>query len=197
MRIHAHGPAQAGITLHSKHDQPAGAFTTGGAAGQGYTLYLRPEDGTQQAVDALQALITLGGWVGGGGGGKGLVAHAPARHCPRRAVNNRGIPAAPSAAAAAAASPTPAESRYEMASTPGGERLAGGGGGGQGRGERARAHVPPPLAPHPHMHTRVPPQLGTLRPSPRAWSSSCTSMTQTRPWLGACRSSLTQRWRPS
>ncbi|GAB4823109.1 hypothetical protein N2152v2_010155 [Parachlorella kessleri] len=52
-RIHAQGPAQLGISLHRKHDAPTGAFYTGGV-GEGYMIYLRPDDGSAQSVAALQ-----------------------------------------------------------------------------------------------------------------------------------------------
>ncbi|KAL4436738.1 hypothetical protein ABPG75_003877 [Micractinium tetrahymenae] len=67
--------AQAGVTLHRKHEQPSGVYTTGGHAGpngeivEGYTFYLRPEDGSQRSIDALDKLI--------------------------RTVNNRGFPPDP------------------------------------------------------------------------------------------------------
>lgn len=39
-RLNAQGPAQIGVTLHRKHDAPAGAYYTGGP-GEGYMFYLR------------------------------------------------------------------------------------------------------------------------------------------------------------
>ncbi len=39
-RVHAEGPAQLGVTLHRKHDAPAGAYYTGGGS-EGYMIYLR------------------------------------------------------------------------------------------------------------------------------------------------------------
>lgn len=76
--------AQAGITLHRKHELPSGVYTTGGhgAGGssmvggtpqEGYTFYLRPDDGSQISINALDVrwggrLAVLGGVDGGGGG---------------------------------------------------------------------------------------------------------------------------------
>jgi hypothetical protein len=83
--------AQAGITLHRKHELPAGVYTTGGhqpgaptpsQQQEGYTFYLRPDDGSPAAVrslDVSQQLDCCWGsrvvpFVPGGGRGCAAVA---------------------------------------------------------------------------------------------------------------------------
>ena len=47
------GAVQIGVTLHRKHDAPAGAFHTG-IPGQGYVFYLRQARGAREpAVQAV------------------------------------------------------------------------------------------------------------------------------------------------
>ena len=40
-RLQGRGPAQVGLTLHPKHDLPAGGFATGGGPSQPFTLHFR------------------------------------------------------------------------------------------------------------------------------------------------------------
>lgn len=105
-RINARGAAQAAIVLHRKHDVPAGAYVTGrsSTSSEGYTFYLRPDDGSQRCVDTLQRFMDL--------------------------VNNRGFPPpapSPSPSAGSGAAVSAPTSTYQqlvgsaMAETPGGE----------------------------------------------------------------------------
>lgn len=99
-RITGQGPAQAAIILHRKHDSPAGAYVTGkGPAGEGYTFYLRPIDGDQAALSALQLLMDL--------------------------INNRGFAPPPRPSTASTPAAAAAHLHYpavgQMATTPGGE----------------------------------------------------------------------------
>ncbi|KAI3426006.1 hypothetical protein D9Q98_007974 [Chlorella vulgaris] len=90
--------AQAGITLHRKHELPAGVYTTGGhqpgaptpsQQQEGYTFYLRPDDGSPAAVRSLDTLV--------------------------RTVNNRGFPVT---AAGASAAPVPQSQQQQQQQPP-------------------------------------------------------------------------------
>ncbi|KAL6781380.1 hypothetical protein ACKKBG_A10915 [Auxenochlorella protothecoides x Auxenochlorella symbiontica] len=105
-RVRGHGPAQAALKLHHKHEVPAGAYTTG-YAGQGLTMYLRPDYGDQAVLDAFSAFIAL--------------------------VNNRGfIPAGANPSSQPVPSNLPATPHGRLADRPGDWGVAAGGAGASG-----------------------------------------------------------------